>query len=105
MADPLCYAVGMKNKHFIRSGLIVPTLDPKKLPRERLLHWLATPRIPVLVSQDPMVTMCRAGAALITEGLRYEPRRKTYIFVNNRLEGNALATIDAMLALLAPVGG
>ena len=44
-----------------------------------------------------------AGAELILEGLRYEPRRKTYIYVNNRLEGNALATIDAMLALLAPV--
>jgi hypothetical protein len=27
------------------------------------------------------------------------------IYVSNRLEGNALATIDAMLALLGPVGG
>jgi hypothetical protein len=38
-----------------------------------------------------------AGATLVTEGERYEPRRKTFIFVNNRLEGNALETIDAML--------
>ncbi|HWY76909.1 MAG TPA: DUF72 domain-containing protein [Verrucomicrobiae bacterium] len=38
-----------------------------------------------------------AGRVLIVEGVRYEPRRKTYIYVNNRLEGNALETIAAML--------
>jgi len=43
-----------------------------------------------------------AGRALIQEGERYEPRRKTYIYVNNRLEGNALETIAAMLALAGP---
>lgn len=41
----------------------------------------------------------KAGAAMVFEGERYEPRRKTYIYVNNRLEGNALETIGAMLAL------
>lgn len=41
----------------------------------------------------------QAGATLLTEGMQYEPRRKTYIYVNNRLEGNALATILAMLEL------
>jgi len=39
----------------------------------------------------------KAGKRLIVEGERYEPRRKTYIYVNNRLEGNALETIGAML--------
>ena len=39
----------------------------------------------------------RAGRAFIVEGERFEPRRKTYIYVNNRLEGNALETIVAML--------
>ena len=39
----------------------------------------------------------RAGRKFIVEGERYEPRRKTYIYVNNRLEGNALETIVAML--------
>src|SRR5205823_10776262 len=39
----------------------------------------------------------KAGAVMIVEGERYEPRRKTYIYVNNRLEGNALETISAML--------
>jgi len=39
----------------------------------------------------------RAGASLILERERYEPRRKTFIYVNNRLEGNAPATIQAML--------
>lgn len=39
----------------------------------------------------------RAGAGIIVEGERYEPRRQTYIYVNNRLEGNALETLCAML--------
>jgi uncharacterized protein YecE (DUF72 family) len=42
----------------------------------------------------------KAGAALMAEGERYEPRRKTFIYVNNRLEGNALETIAAMIAEL-----
>ena len=42
-----------------------------------------------------------AGTALIVEGERYEPRRKTFIYVNNRLEGNALSTIDAITAIVA----
>jgi uncharacterized protein YecE (DUF72 family) len=38
-----------------------------------------------------------AGNALVTEGKAAGPDRKTFIYVNNRLEGNALETIDAML--------
>jgi len=38
-----------------------------------------------------------AGKALIAEGQTAGPKRKTFIFVNNRLEGNALGTITAML--------
>ena len=38
----------------------------------------------------------KAGGALIKEG-KSTPKRKTFIFVNNRLEGNALQTIHAML--------
>jgi uncharacterized protein YecE (DUF72 family) len=38
-----------------------------------------------------------AGAALIKEGLATGPTRKTFVYVNNRLEGNALETIAAML--------
>lgn len=40
----------------------------------------------------------RAGAALIQRGKKH-PKGKTFIFVNNRLEGNALNTIRAMLDL------
>jgi hypothetical protein len=40
-----------------------------------------------------------AGATLIKEGMK-APRRKTFLFVNNRLEGNALETIAAILARL-----
>ena len=40
-----------------------------------------------------------AAAALIEEG-RKQPRQKTFAFVNNRLEGNALETIAAILGKL-----
>jgi uncharacterized protein YecE (DUF72 family) len=46
-----------------------------------------------------------AAAALVTEGLRYQPRRRTYIYVNNRLEGNALMTLEAILALIRQNAG
>ena len=39
----------------------------------------------------------KAGTALVNEGKAAGPKRKTLIFVNNRLEGNALETISAML--------
>src|SRR4029077_20348331 len=35
----------------------------------------------------------QAGLSLIVEGERFEPRRKTFVYVNNRLEGNALESI------------
>jgi hypothetical protein len=38
-----------------------------------------------------------AGKTLISEGKAAAPKRRTFIFVNNRLEGNALGTITAML--------
>ena len=37
------------------------------------------------------------GGALIAEGKAAGPQRKMYIFVNNRLESNALGTISAMV--------
>jgi uncharacterized protein YecE (DUF72 family) len=39
-----------------------------------------------------------AGAKLISEGTAAGGKRRTFIYVNNRLEGNALKTIEAMLA-------
>jgi uncharacterized protein YecE (DUF72 family) len=41
-----------------------------------------------------------AAASLIGERLRRQPSRKTYIYVGNRLEGNALMTWEAILALI-----
>ena len=38
----------------------------------------------------------QAGAALIADGVKAKGR-KTFIYVNNRLEGNALSTIEAMV--------
>jgi hypothetical protein len=38
-----------------------------------------------------------AGRALIAEGQAAGPKRRTFIYVNNRLEGNAIVTIAAMI--------
>jgi hypothetical protein len=38
-----------------------------------------------------------AAKELVEEGQKSGPKRKTFIFVNNRLEGNALATIAAVV--------
>jgi uncharacterized protein YecE (DUF72 family) len=46
-----------------------------------------------------------AGAQLLVEGQQYQPRRKTYIYVNNRLEGNALDTLGAMVELARMILG
>ena len=40
-----------------------------------------------------------AGKALIQEGKTAAPKRRTFVFVNNRLEGNAISTIQAMIEL------
>ncbi len=42
-----------------------------------------------------------AGRSLIAQGKAAGPNRRTFVFVNNRLEGNAISTIAAMLE---PVG-
>ena len=41
----------------------------------------------------------KAAAALIAEGQKQPIPRKTLIYVNNRLEGNALETIEAVVSL------
>ena len=47
--------------------------------------------------KEPNPDARAAGKALIAEGKAAGPERKTFIYVNNRLEGNALETIAAML--------
>lgn len=47
--------------------------------------------------KDPDANAREAGATLIREGRNASPQRRTFIFVNNRLEGNALETIAAMI--------
>jgi hypothetical protein len=39
-----------------------------------------------------------AGRALIAEGQAAGPKSRTFIYVNNRLEGNAIRTIEAMIS-------
>ena len=48
--------------------------------------------------REPNPEARSAGARLIAEALEAPAQRKTFIYVNNRLEGNALSTIAAMLA-------
>jgi len=43
-----------------------------------------------------------AGQALVAEALTAGPQRKTLVYVNNRLEGNALGTIAGMLERAHP---
>ena len=38
-----------------------------------------------------------AGRALVAEGKEAGPKRRTFVFVNNRLAGNAISTIAAMI--------
>lgn len=47
--------------------------------------------------KEPNEDARKAGAALIAEGLGTKRECDSYIYVNNRLEGNALETIDEML--------
>ena len=47
--------------------------------------------------KEPYPDARAAGKALIVEGKAGGAASKTFIYVNNRLEGNALETIDAML--------
>ncbi|MGO8925941.1 MAG: hypothetical protein ACLQU3_03460 [Limisphaerales bacterium] len=39
-----------------------------------------------------------AGKALIAEGQAAGLKQRTFVFVNNRLEGNAISTIEAMIS-------
>jgi hypothetical protein len=39
-----------------------------------------------------------ADGALIAEGKAAGPKRKTFVFVKNRLESNVLSTLAAMMA-------
>ena len=48
-------------------------------------------------TKEPNADARAAGAALVKEGVHAGRNKKTFIFVNNRLEGNALETIAAML--------
>ena len=48
--------------------------------------------------KEPNPDARAAGKALVADGNAAGPKRKTFIYVNNRLEGNALETIRAMVA-------
>ena len=47
--------------------------------------------------KEPCPEARAAGRNLITEGKVAGPTRKTFLYVNNRMEGNSLGTIGAML--------
>ncbi len=45
----------------------------------------------------PSAFLAGGGRTLIAEGKKAGPKRRTFAFVNNRLEGNAISTIAALL--------
>jgi len=47
--------------------------------------------------KEPNLEAREAGKTLIAEGKTAGQGRETFIYVNNRLEGNALETMDAMI--------
>jgi hypothetical protein len=47
--------------------------------------------------QDPYPEGQQAGAKLIQDHRSRRPRGKTFIYVNNRFEGNALQTIEGII--------
>ena len=47
--------------------------------------------------KEPNLDARAAGQKLIAEGKQADGNKKTFIYVNNRLEGNALETIAAMM--------
>jgi len=47
--------------------------------------------------KEPNPEARKAGRALIAEGKNAGSGRETFIYVNNRLEGNALETIGAII--------
>ena len=66
----------------------------------RLLQMLACacqPGYPHDRVQEPNPEARAVGAKLIADGTAAGPARKTLIYVNNRLEGNALETISVMV--------
>ena len=48
--------------------------------------------------KEPNPEAREAGKTLIAEGKQAGLRRATFIYVNNRLEGNALESVEAMIA-------
>jgi uncharacterized protein YecE (DUF72 family) len=55
--------------------------------------------------KEPYPDARAAGAQLVSEGLAAQTKREVYIYVNNRLEGNALETIEEMLARATALEG
>jgi len=68
-------------------------LTPGRKYQEAVNHFSPYDRV-----QEPDPEARAAGRALLAAGRAAGPERKTFIYVNNRLEGNALATIAALLA-------
>ena len=59
---------------------------------------------PYEVTQEELPAVRRAAAHLVRQRLLSLPNRRTFIYVNNRLEGNAPRTIAAVLAMAEAAG-
>lgn len=59
---------------------------------------------PYLSVQEPQPEVRAAAASLIEDGLKPLPRGIRYLYINNRLEGNAPSTIEAILRITEELG-
>ncbi len=81
---------GKPNENFLNADLFVKAfLKPCEAVRASFGLLIDS-----IKEEDPEARA--AGRALIAEGQAAGPKRRTFVFVNNRLEGNAISTIAAM---------
>ena len=91
--------ITLTNKRLVyRTGFLVRAAG--ELPLENVeTIFILEPLLGRLLGYGTVAVSSLGGLRL---PLGYEPRRKTYIYVNNRLEGNALESIGAMLEPSVP---
>ncbi len=93
-----CFASTRSRTAFAAAGVMPAAPDPSLSPAIAIAQasFLKTFQ-PYDRTKEVNEEARKAGAALIADGVK-APRR-TFIYVNNRLDGNALSTIQAMIDL------
>jgi hypothetical protein len=79
--------------NFLRLDFTKPGIDPKLFPRERLFYWLVQPRIPVVASDNPLVTLFIRGML--------SGEKVTFVYAGGSMPG-APRTINVSLVFRHP---